>query len=92
RRLNRAIDKELYTLILNLIFKKMSKEVFFMVYLENERTPTYKHSTLESAETEAKRLSKLNRKKAFVLCSLKSFEIIEFTVEDCRPDVDDLPF
>ena len=31
----------------------MSKEVFFMVYLENERTPTYKHTNLESAETEA---------------------------------------
>ena len=70
----------------------MSKQVFFMVYLENERTPTYKHTTLESAETEAKRLSKLYGKKAFVLCSLKSFEIVEFKVEDCRPDDDDLPF
>lgn len=71
---------------------KMSKQVFFMVYLENERTPTYKHSTLERAETEAKRLSKQYGKKAFVLCSLKSFEIVEFKVEDCRPDVDELPF
>ena len=70
----------------------MPKQVFFMVYLENERTPTYKHTTLESAENEAKRLSKQYCKKAFVLCSLKSFEIVEFKVEDCRPDVDELPF
>ena len=68
----------------------MSKEVFFMVYLENERTPAYKHTTLESAETEAKRLSKQYEKKAFVLCSLKSFELVEFKVEDCRPDFLDL--
>lgn len=71
---------------------KMGKKFFFMVYLENERTPIYKHSTLESAETEAKRLSKQYGKKAYVLCSLKSFEIVEFKVEDCRPDVDMVPF
>ncbi len=63
-----------------------------MVYLENERTPAYKHSTLASAEKEAKRLSKEYGKKAYVLCTLKSFEIVEFKVEDCRPDVDELPF
>jgi len=70
----------------------MSKEVFFMVYLENERTPAYKHINMESAEMEAKRLSKVYGKKAFVLCSLKSFEIVEFKIEDCRPKIDDLPF
>ena len=63
-----------------------------MVYLENERTPTYKHSTLESAENEAKRLSKQYGGKTFVLCSLKSFEIVEFKIEDCRPDLGELPF
>lgn len=71
----------------------MSKQIFFMVFLEGERTPVYKHLTLGSAEEEAKRLSKEHRKKAFVLCTLKSFEINEFIVEDCRPsDSDDLPF
>jgi hypothetical protein len=65
---------------------------FFMVYLENERTPTFKHKTLNEAEEEAKRLSKLFGKKAFVLCSLKSFEILEFKVTDCRPDDDELLF
>ena len=64
-----------------------------MVFLEGERTPSYKHSNLPSAEIEAKRLSKEHRKKAFVLCSLKSFEFSEFNVEDCRPEnLEDLPF
>lgn len=64
---------------------------FYMVYLENERTPTYKHTTLQSAEVEAKRLSKTYGKKAYVLCTIKSFEIVEFKVEDLRPS-EDLPF
>ncbi len=70
----------------------MKNQHFFMVFLEDERTPTYRHATLEGAETEAKRLSKQYGKKAFVLCSLKSFEINEFTIKDCRPDIDELPF
>lgn len=65
---------------------------FFMVYLENQNTPSRQHKTLNEAEEEAKRLSKLFGKKAFVLCSLKSFEILEFKITDCRPDDDELPF
>lgn len=64
---------------------------FYMVFLENERTPSYKHNTLSSAETEAKRLSKTYGKRAYVLCSIKSFEIVEFKEMDLRPD-NDLPF
>lgn len=70
----------------------MTNQSFFMVFLENERTPAYKHATLNGAEEEAKRLSKLFKKKAYVLCSLKSFEIVEFKETDCRPDIDGLPF
>ena len=70
----------------------MKNQHFFMVFLEDERTPTYRHATLDGAEQEAKRLSKQYGKKAFVLCSLKSFEINEFTINDCRPDIDELPF
>jgi hypothetical protein len=70
----------------------MENQCFYMVYLEGERNPTFRHSTLISAEEEAKRLSKEHGKKAFVLCSLKSFEIVEFKVTDCRPPADDLPF
>jgi len=63
-----------------------------MVFVEGESTPTYRHSTLDLAEKEAKRLSKNYSKKAFVLCSLKSFEVNEFTIKDCRPDINELPF
>ena len=69
----------------------MDTQHFFMVYLENERTPVFRHATLDGAEQEAKRLSKQYWKKAWVLCTLKSFEIVEFKVTDCRPDAD-LPF
>lgn len=70
----------------------MTNQHFFMVFLQDERTPAYRHATLNGAEEEAKRLSKQYGKKAFVLCSLKSFEINEFTIKDCRPDIDELPF
>lgn len=64
-----------------------------MVYVhQDERTPNYRHATLDGAEKEAKRLSKLLGKKAFVLCSLKSFEIQEFNISDCRPPIDELSF
>ena len=70
----------------------MKRQNFFMVYLENESTPTYRHESLKSAEDEAKRLAKMHRKKAFVLCSIKSFEINEFIEKDCVPDEFELPF
>lgn len=68
------------------------KETFYMVYVQDGNTPTYKHSNIEDAEKEAKRLAKLLNKKAFILCSLKSFELNEFVIQDHRPDGDDLPF
>lgn len=69
------------------------EDFFLMVYVEGEHTPTYKHNDLASAEKEAKRLAETLNKKAFVLCSIKSFEVNKFTVRDCRPVLgDDLPF
>lgn len=69
------------------------KGSFFMVYLEGERTPTFKHTTPESATAEAERLTRVHRKKAYVLCSIKSIELNEFITEDLRPkNQDDLPF
>jgi len=70
----------------------MESKSFYMVFVEGERTPAVRYSVPMFAEREAKRLSKLTGKKAFVLCSLKSFEIKEFEVVDCRPKIDDLPF
>jgi hypothetical protein len=37
-----------------------NRRVFFMVYLANGNNPTYMHTSLESAEAEAKRLAKKN--------------------------------
>ena len=71
----------------------MRKKIFSLIYVEGEHTPAYKHNDLTSAETEAKRLAESLNRKAYVLCSIKSFEINKFTVRDCRPAPgDDLPF
>ncbi len=40
---------------------------FYMVFIEGENTPTYKHETLQKAEIEAKRLVEKTGKKAFIL-------------------------
>ena len=69
----------------------MTEDYFYMVFVEGQYTPTYKHTTQQSAETEAKRLAKELGLKAYVLTTIKSFEINEFTVKDCRPS-DELPF
>ena len=65
---------------------------FFMVYVDGMATPKIEYSDMVNAESEAKRLAKLTGKAAFVLCSIKSFKIEEFIIEDCRPQGDDLPF
>ncbi len=65
-----------------------------MVYLEGERTPTFKHEDVFKATTEAERLAKVHKKKAYVLCTIKSVELDMFKTEDLRPrkEDDDLPF
>lgn len=63
-----------------------------MVYLEYGRGSTYKHDTYASAAEEAKRLSKEFGRKAYVLATVKSYEIVEFKEEDLIPDMDELPF
>ena len=60
-------------------------DTFFMVFLEGERTPTYKHENIEKAEEEAKRLVKTYQKKAYILATISSFELSEFIKRDCRP-------
>ena len=65
---------------------------FYMVFVEGCATPTYKHENLESAENEAKRLATLLKKKAYVLCTIKSIEDTQNKIEDCRPNGSDLPF
>lgn len=45
---------------------------FYMVFVEGCATPACKHDSLDSAEKEAKRLATLLKKKAYVLCTIKS--------------------
>jgi len=67
---------------------------FYMVYIEGSSSTTYRHATLDGAEQEAKRLSENLNKKAYVLTTIKSFEVCKFKIEDCRPseNTDQLPF
>ncbi len=70
----------------------MRAQHFYMVYLKGGGAPSFRHATLDGAEREAKRLATQHGEKAFVLCSLKSFERAEFKVEDCSPPEQPLPF
>lgn len=71
----------------------MEKEPFYMVFVEGERTPVFKHTTLEMAEHEAKRLSQLTEKPAYVLASIKSIEVPpKYIIQDIRPTGHELPF
>ena len=68
-----------------------NKDAFWMIYVEGGGSPTYKHTTWESVETEAKRLAKqLPGKKVYILGSVVSYQVNEFIIEDCKAD--DLPF
>jgi len=70
----------------------MKNQHFFMVYIEEERIPFHRHSSLKGAEEESEILSKQYGKEAFVLFSMKSFGVNKFKVEDSRTEIDDLPF
>ncbi len=70
-----------------------TNKTFYMVFVDGSSTPTFKHETLELATKEAQRLCEVTRNKAYVLCTLKSFEVKKYHVEDCRPfDDNTLPF
>ena len=63
-----------------------------MVFVEGERTPGYKHSTLSGAELEAKRLTETLGKPSYVLASIKKISLPDkFVIKDMRPS-EDLPF
>lgn len=70
----------------------MESKGFYMIYLEGGNNPTFKHSTFESADIEAKRLAKKYGRKAYILSTLKSVEIDVFKEIDCRPNDCEMPF
>jgi len=69
-------------------------KIFFMVFVAGGNAPAFVHSTIESAENEAKRLAKTLNKKTFVLMSYKSYELNEFKEEVFlkSTEINDLPF
>ena len=68
----------------------MENQSFYMVFVEGGSA--FKHSSLEAAEKEAKRLAESLSKKAWVMATIKSFETVKWDVKDCRPFGEDLPF
>jgi len=58
----------------------MANNNFFMVYVEGQNQPKYKHSTHDSALAEAKRLAKLTEKPAYVLAPITTVELDLFKV------------
>lgn len=59
----------------------MVHQTFYMIYVEGERTPTYKHTNLESVTTEAKRLARTLNKKAYILKAFASVAIKEYDID-----------
>ena len=70
-----------------------NKKQFYMVYLEEGRTPVFKHESYESALKEARRLAKEFERKAYVLGTITSVELSLFK-EECVAvtQLEELPF
>ena len=69
------------------------EEQFFMIYVEGESSPTYKHTTYSSAITEAKRLTEQLNKPAFILTAVCKVEKVKFNITELKPiNEDTLPF
>lgn len=73
------------------IKKQIMAKEFYMVFVADGDSPTVRHCSLYLAENEAKRLAELTGKKAYVLCSIKSFQTTKFVIEDLRSE-QNLPF
>ena len=80
------------------IFDRGSREApFYMVYVEGQSSPTYKHCTMESATKEADRLAKSLNKKSFVLAAVMEIRLEVITsavsIENMEKEKeDDCPF
>lgn len=68
------------------IFSKMAKEKFYMCFVEGGNTPAYKHTTLESATTEAKRLADVTGKEVYILEAKTSIKLNKYIIEDCQEE------
>lgn len=65
---------------------------FYMVYLDGERGPAFRHNTYQSAHNEARRLARQHEKKAYILKAVKAVELIQFHETDLDEPQEVLPF
>ncbi len=75
-------------------FKTHQPQGFYMVFVEGERNPVYKHNDINDAMHEAKRLSVLTNKTSYILFAIRQIKINnQFTIKDTiEPKMDELPF
>lgn len=66
-------------------------EKFWMVYLENGNSPTFRHSSVEAARQEAERLTRQTGRRAFVLESKQAVELSEPPVKWADTDKEPIP-
>jgi hypothetical protein len=58
----------------------MRTKTFWMVYVEDESTPTYIHESEESAQKEAERLTETYGKTSYILKAIKEVEVAPKTI------------
>ena len=66
-------------------------EKFWMVYLENGNSPTFRHSSVEAARQEAERLTRQTGRRAYVLETRQAVELSEPPVKWTETDKEPTP-
>lgn len=71
----------------------MENKHFYMVYLEGQNTPTFKHFSKEKAEKEAMRLTDQTGCTAYVLLAITKIRSAKYHIEDLvNQEEEGLPF
>lgn len=63
---------------------------FWMVYLQGERSPVYKHTSFDTAHEEAQRLTTVHKKPSYILEAVSRVEEAPKTIT--TELTEDLPF
>ncbi len=66
-------------------------EKFWMVYLENGNSPTFRHNSIESARQEAERLTRQTGRRAYVLETRQAVELAPAPVKWTETDEEPVP-
>ena len=60
---------------------------FWMVYVEDQEAPNFKHVTLKGAKAEAERLASFTKKKVYILEAVEYCECTAIKWSDISEDV-----